>query len=217
MRGCQGEHIFDASSCVKLICNNSGCGQSRFMHQDCFDAWQHLIINQLNKTREKKVRNWTERQKLQNLWKPQGYNLVIEACACKCGSGQLRKDLNWTPPQPSSSSGMRECRIVSVVMIQPLLGPNSGSESEKQKRRRKKSSKNSRPQLTIGLSTFHGLQTVKKSESQGIPNNRQRTNSMSSSNSGSSSWGSSGASPATSPPHDNKLPPRQISMRDRSR
>merc|ERR1712012_369535 len=102
-------------------------------------------------------------------------------------------------------------------MIQPLLGPNSGSESEKQKRRRKKSSKNSRPQLTIGLSTFHGLQTVKKSESQGIPNNRQRTNSMSSSNSGSSSWGSSGASPATSPPHDNKLPPRQISMRDRSR
>ena len=119
-------------------------------------------------------------------------------------------------------------------------GPNS--DSEKQKRRRKKSNKNSKPALTIGLPTFvNGLQVlksicgleqrrqkmrnlfflfpkvVKRSDVQGIPS-RQRTNSMSSSNSGSSSWGSSGGSPSNSPPgSDNKLPPRQISMRDRSR
>jgi len=201
LRGAQGENIFDVSSTVKLICNNSACSQSRFMHRDCFETWQDSILNYLNKTKEgqRKVRNWSEKQKLQNLWKPQGYNLVIEACSCRCGGGQLRKDLNWVPPKSANNSG-----------------PNS--DSEKQKRRRKKSSKNSKPALTIGLPTFvNGLQIVKRSDSQGIPSNRQRTNSMSSSNSGSSSWGSSAGSPATSPPTESKLPPRQLSMRDRSR
>ena len=107
LRGAQGENIFDVSSTVKLICNNSSCSQSRFMHRDCFETWQDSILNYLNKTKEgqKKVRNWSEKQKLQNLWKPQGYNLVIEACSCRCGGGQLRKDLNWVPPKASNNSG----------------------------------------------------------------------------------------------------------------
>merc|ERR1712013_330674 len=56
-----------------------------------------------------------------------------------------------------------------------------------------------------------------RSDCQGIPAARQRTNSMSSTNSGSSSWGSSIGSPTNSPPHDPKIPPRQANMRDRSR
>jgi len=200
LRGAQGEHIFDVSRTVKLICNNTACTRSRFMHSDCFEVWQSSLLSHLNKSKEgqKKLRNWSERQKLQNLWKPQGYNLVIDACRCKCGGGSLRKDLNWVPPKPTGS------------------GPNC--DGEKQKRRRKKSNKNTKPALTIGLPTFvNGLQVVKRSDVQGIPS-RQRTNSMSSSHSGSSSWGSSGGSPANSPPgSDNKLPPRQLNMRDRSR
>jgi len=203
LRGAGGEKIFDVSCSVKLLCNNPNCTQSRFLHSDCFETWQQeLIVKYFNRSKEgqKKTRNWSEKQKLQNLWKPQGYSLVSEACACNCGGGLLRKDLNWIPPKSSSSNS----------------GQNS--DSEKQKRRRKKSSKNNKTALTIGLPTFvNGLQIVKRSDNQGIPSNRQRTNSMSSSHSGSSSWGSSHGSPATSPPSDTKMPPRQVNMRDRSR
>ena len=75
------------------------------MHSECFEVWQSNLLSQLNKTKEgqKKLRNWPEKQKLQNLWKPQGYNLVIDACQCQCGGGSLRKDLNWVPPKPTSS------------------------------------------------------------------------------------------------------------------
>ena len=136
LRGGQGEHIFDLSCTVKLICNNTSCTQSRFMHRECFEVWQESVLNYLNKLKDgqKKTRNWSDKQKLQNLWK-QGYNLVIEACGCRCGHGHLRKDLNWMPPKSQSNSG-----------------PNS--DSEKHKRRRKKSSKNSKPALTIGLPNF---------------------------------------------------------------
>ena len=105
LRGAQGEHIFDVSRTVKLICNNTACTRSRFMHSDCFEVWQSSLLSHLNKSKEgqKKLRNWSERQKLQNLWKPQGYNLVIDACRCKCGGGSLRKDLNWVPPKPTGS------------------------------------------------------------------------------------------------------------------
>ena len=88
------------------------------MHGDCFETWQESIINYLNKTREgqRKVRNWSDRQKLQNLWKPQGYNLVIEACGCKCNSGQLRKDLNWVPPKPGSGRVVHKmCKLIALV------------------------------------------------------------------------------------------------------
>lgn len=198
LRGAQGEHIFDVSRTVKLSCNNIACSQSRFMHKDCFETWQETLLNVLTSSREaqKKVRNWSEKQKIQHLWK-QGFSLVSAHCGCRCGEGTLRKDLNWVALRSSSSANS---------------GPNS--DSEKQKRRRKKGGKSSKPALTIGLPTFvNGLQIVKRSDIQGIPSNRQRTNSMSSSNSGSSSWGS----PATSPPQESKLPPRQVSMRDRSR
>ena len=75
------------------------------MHSECFEVWQSNLLSLLNKTKEgqKKLRNWSEKQKLQNLWKPQGYNLVIDACHCKCGGGSLRKDLNWVPPKPTTS------------------------------------------------------------------------------------------------------------------
>ena len=108
LRGAQGEHIFDVSRTVKLICNNKACTHSRFMHSECFEVWQNNLLSQLNKTKEgqKKLRNWSEKQKLQNLWKQQGYNLVIDACHCKCGEGSLRKDLNWVPPKPTGSGGL---------------------------------------------------------------------------------------------------------------
>jgi len=107
LRGTGGESIFDVSCSVKLLCNNPNCTQSRFMHSDCFETWQQeLVVKYFNRSKEgqKKTRNWSEKQKLQNLWKPQGYSLVSEACGCNCGGGFLRKDLNWIPPKSSSSN-----------------------------------------------------------------------------------------------------------------
>ena len=118
MRGAQGEHIFDVSRTVKLICNNTACTHSRFMHSECFEVWQNNLLSYLNKTKEgqKKLRNWSEKQKLQNLWKQQGYNLVIDACHCKCGGGSLRKDLNWVPPKPTGSG-----ELTGWKLIQPQI------------------------------------------------------------------------------------------------
>ena len=123
LRGAQGEHIFDVSRTVKLICNNKACTHSRFMHSECFEVWQNNLLSQLNKTKEgqKKLRNWSEKQKLQNLWKQQGYNLVIDACHCKCGEGSLRKDLNWVPPKPTGSGRLTGQWIQAVIQAQILL------------------------------------------------------------------------------------------------
>ena len=109
LRGAQGEHIFDVSRTVKLSCSYSACSQSRFMHKDCFETWQETLLNVLTSSREaqKKVRNWSEKQKVQYLWK-QGYGLVSAHCGCRCEEGNLRKDLNWVPLRSSSSGNSGE-------------------------------------------------------------------------------------------------------------
>ena len=85
------------------------------MHKDCFETWQETLLNVLTSSREaqKKVRNWSEKQKVQHLWK-QGYSLVSAYCGCRCGEGTLRKDLNWVALRSSSSgnSGERSCHII---------------------------------------------------------------------------------------------------------
>jgi len=207
VRGTRGEHIFDLSTTVRLLCSNTHCTQSRFMHRECFEVWQESILNFLGNLKNggKRNRQWTEKQRTANLWKQAGYHLVVEACGCRCGEGHLRKDLNWLPPNKALSTQ-----------------PTNTNEGEKHKRRRqKKNGKNTKPALTIGLPTFgiNGSQvTVKRSDAQGIPPPpRQRTNSVSSTNSGSSSWGSSSPSSISSPPTDSNIPPRRSNMMDRSR
>ena len=161
LRGAQGEHIFDISRTVKLLCSNTSCPLSLFMHAECFEVWQNSLLSLLSKTKEgqKKLRNWSDRQKLQNLWKQQGYSLIAEACACKCGGGSLRKDLSWVPPKSNNSGEPAEFNLSSPLTVFSYPGPNS--DSEKQKRKRKKSNKNSKPALTIGLPTFvNGLQVT---------------------------------------------------------
>jgi len=109
LRGAQGESILDVSRSVKLICSNSLCSLQLFMHAECFEVWQNSLLNHLNKSKEgqKKLRHWSEKQKYQNLWKQQGYSLVVESCSCKCGGGTLRKHLTWIPPKATNSGYWR--------------------------------------------------------------------------------------------------------------
>lgn len=195
-----GEPLYESElhEAVKVVCNNSSCPYSNFMHAECFEVWQESVLNFLKTCG--RARSWSEKQRVQNLWTKRGYDLAYKACACRCQHGHLRKDLNWIPPRPQHSS--------------------TDSDSDKQRRRKRKNSKNSKPALTIGLPTFTlvPLQGMKRSDAQGIPPlSRIRTNSVSSTASGSSSFSSSVSSPAASPPSDCNIPPRRTSLMDRSR
>lgn len=80
---------------VKIVCNNSHCNQSEFMHLQCFEAWEKTVLAYLRSSG--RSRPWSGKQKLQNIWTKKAYDVVFKACGCKCGSGHVRKDLNWVP------------------------------------------------------------------------------------------------------------------------
>lgn len=196
MRG--GEPLYESElhEAVKVVCTNTSCPYSKFMHADCFQVWEESVLNFLKTCG--RARSWSDKQRLQNLWTKRGYDLAYKACACNCLHGHLRKDLNWVPPRPQHSS----------------------ADSDSERQRRRKNSKNSKPALTIGLPTFTlgPHQVMKRSDAQGIPPlSRIRTNSVSSTASGSSSFSSSLSSPAASPPSDSNIPPRRTSLMSRSR
>jgi len=81
---------------VKIVCNNSHCNQSEYMHLECFEAWEKTVLAYLRSSG--RSRPWSGKQKLQNIWTKKAYDVVFKACGCKCGSGHIRKDLNWVPP-----------------------------------------------------------------------------------------------------------------------
>jgi hypothetical protein len=203
LRNGQIIHASELYDMVKLICNNDSCEQSPYMHKECFEGWQDTVLAYLKSSG--RARSWSEKQRLQNLWTKKGYDLAYKACDCRCEHGHIRKDLNWVPPKAN-----RKTQEV---------------ESESHRRRRRRNNKNAKPALTIGLPAFglNGSQvnSVKRSDAQGIPPARARTNSVSSNTSGSSSWGSTGSMadspPTDSPPSDNNIPPRRSLFQDRSR
>lgn len=198
-------HANNLQDTVKLICSSENCEESPYMHRECFEGWQDSVLAYLKSSG--RARSWSEKQRLQNLWTKKGYDLAYKACDCRCQHGHIRKDLSWVPPKQQSHNKGHEV------------------ESESHRRRRRRNNKNQKPALTIGLPAFgiNGSQvtSVKRSDAQGIPPVRPRTNSVSSNTSGSSSWGSTGSvansPPTDSPQEDNNIPPRRSLFQDRSR
>ncbi|XP_059490907.1 headcase protein [Neocloeon triangulifer] len=91
---------------VKVVCNDDHCTQGQFMHQACFDSWEQQVLNFLRTCG--RARSWSAKQRLQNLWTKKGYDLAFKACGCRCGRGHLKKDLDWTPPQPAAPQVVKE-------------------------------------------------------------------------------------------------------------
>ncbi|XP_043065080.1 headcase protein isoform X2 [Drosophila ficusphila] len=89
------------ADCVRVLCNNENCTAGQYMHRECFEMWEAGVLQTLKANG--RARSWSERQRLQHLWTKKGYELVHKACSCKCGRGQLRKDLEWVAP---SSQGV---------------------------------------------------------------------------------------------------------------
>ncbi|KAG8258853.1 hypothetical protein J6590_024169 [Homalodisca vitripennis] len=158
LRGFALISLDDLRETVKVTCNNDSCTAGRYMHRECFEAWEQTVLTYLKSCG--RARSWSERQRHQNLWTKKGYDLAFKACGCKCGRGHLKKDLDWVPPPPG-------------------FGVRDDDASKKKKRR----NKNTRP--TLAVSAHHNGQH-RPTEAQTIDPLRARAGSLSSSNGSSS-------------------------------
>ena len=95
-KGCPLKKPVKLSDSVRLICNNEQCRQSGYMHSECFETFEDDILTFLRGTG--RARSWSEKQRRQNIWTKKGYDLAYKSCACLCGKGHLRKDLEFLPP-----------------------------------------------------------------------------------------------------------------------
>ena len=103
-RGCVLGHIDTLSpegGSVRMVCSNERCPYSQFMHGECFEAFEEQILSCLRGM--SRARNWSEKQRRQNLWNKKGYDLVYKFCSCPCGKGNLRKDINHVIPDAAVS------------------------------------------------------------------------------------------------------------------
>ncbi|XP_020910342.1 headcase protein [Exaiptasia diaphana] len=98
-KGCTQNTSVEPSRAVRVICNNEGCTLGNYMHAECFEAFEDDILAYLRGTG--RARSWSEKQRRQNIWTKKGYDLAFKCCACACGKGHLRKDLDFIPPSPT--------------------------------------------------------------------------------------------------------------------
>ena len=97
-KGCLQADVDPASpdvDSIKMICTNDKCTYSPFMHAGCFAAFEEQMLSCLRGM--SRARNWSEKQRKQNLWTKKGYDLIYKMSTCKCGKGSLRKDLSYSP------------------------------------------------------------------------------------------------------------------------
>ncbi|KAL1459520.1 hypothetical protein WDU94_011492 [Cyamophila willieti] len=154
---------------VKLTCNNDNCTAGNFMHKECFEQWEQSVLTYLKNCG--RARSWSDRQRQQNLWTKKGYDLAYKACSCSCGSGHLRKDLDWNAT---------------------LLTGQLVKEEDLTKKKKKKSSKSKPIKPTLSISALHN-NTSNLGLTSLTSDARGRTGSLSSSN-GSASLPDSGLS-----------------------
>ncbi|EDW53505.1 headcase protein [Drosophila sechellia] len=122
------------ADCIRVLCNNENCSAGQYMHRECFEWWEASVLQALKANG--RARSWSERQRLQHLWTKKGYELVQKACSCKCGRGQLRKDLDWVPP---SSQGVI---YLNGSGNRANLANGSLSEDDDKKKAKKKRNRN---------------------------------------------------------------------------
>ncbi|GLV31534.1 headcase [Carabus blaptoides fortunei] len=190
----------DLRDTVRVTCNNEHCTAGRYMHRECFEAWEQSVLTYLKSCG--RARSWSERQRHQNLWTKKGYDLAFKACGCKCGRGHLKKDLDWMPPPPTSS----------------IVGRVEEIDTGKKKKRR---NRNSRPTLAISAHpTYHPNcnNQIRTGDMQMIGAElRGRTGSLSSSTGSSSPPVSASSEPSISPVHSGTKKKSKFEFSDRVR
>lgn len=97
-KGCLHSELDPASpevESIKMICSYEKCPYSPFMHVECFANFEEQMLSCLRGM--SRARNWSEKQRKQNLWTKKGYDLIFKLCTCRCAKGTLKKDLSYTP------------------------------------------------------------------------------------------------------------------------
>ena len=87
---------------IRMSCTNDKCPYSSFMHSECFDSFEEQVLSCLRGM--SRAKNWSEKQRKQNLWTKKGYDLIYKFCTCRCTRGTLRKDLNHVIPDALPTS-----------------------------------------------------------------------------------------------------------------
>lgn len=127
------------SEVVKMVCSNDKCSYSPFMHASCFSSFEEQLLSFLRGM--SRARNWSEKQRKQNLWTKKGYDLIFKVSTCRCSKGTLRKDLSYNGTAASGG------------------GSASSEPTEKGKRRRKKSA--SGEKIAVPIRTGSGPQRTR--------------------------------------------------------
>jgi len=126
---CSKPEITDPSSVVKVSCSSGKCPKSGFMHTECFDKWEDLIVGFLAK--QGRGRTWSDKQRYANVWANKGYDLVFKTCACDCGHGSLRKDLDFVPPKAVEGAGAVAGAGAGAAQPQPEIQDKKKKKKEK--------------------------------------------------------------------------------------
>ena len=132
----------DDRDIVRMQCSNERCPFSTFMHVECFDSFEEQILSCLRGM--SRAKNWSEKQRKQNVWTKKGYDLIYKFCSCRCTKGTLRKDLNHTLPNATPSPATPIVPSSSVTITQ------LPSEKGKKKQRKKSTSFSEKPPTLIG-------------------------------------------------------------------
>ncbi len=111
---------------TKVICSNEKCPFSGFMHTECFLAFEEQVLSFLRGM--SRARNWSEKQRRQNLWTKKGYDLVYKVCTCRCGKGTLKKDLNYVP-ETSDKAKKKRKKSTSEKGCTPSRLPNGAPKA----------------------------------------------------------------------------------------
>eukprot|EP00041_Stephanoeca_diplocostata_P026925 m.733985 g.733985 ORF g.733985 m.733985 type:complete len:440 (-) comp23077_c0_seq4:1385-2704(-) len=77
----------------QVDCSNNRCPLSGYMHKECFRAFEDQVLKFMRVTG--RAQSWSEEMRRNNVWTKKGYNIVKKFCKCRCGDGNLRRDINW--------------------------------------------------------------------------------------------------------------------------
>lgn len=111
---------------VKMQCSNEKCPYSPYMHPECFLNFEEQMLSCLRGM--SRARNWSEKQRRQNLWLKKGYDLIYKLCICRCGKGTLKKDVVASTEGADKTKRKRK-KSLSEKMSLPTQLPNGISKS----------------------------------------------------------------------------------------
>lgn len=186
---------------ARVVCSDGGCPAGRYMHRECFDAWERLVLAYMKNATAVANYSSNSARRIKDLWtvnannnvvnqNKKGYEMAFKACSCRCGRGYLKKDPEW----PSTGRGQSEDAVDGRT---PIFTAAASTGGKKKKRRQQQQQQQPKSVVAVGPPSSMMMMPVDYAEL------RLRTGSLSGSSNGSSSPVTSGtnSSSSVSPAH----------------